>query len=58
MCKNCVGVVVVYPYSSCTILRSRSQTRGKKFFLENYVTSEGAVPHNDYYQQLPITRHQ
>ena len=29
------------------------------FFLENYVTSEGAVSHNVlYYQQLPITRHQ
>ena len=29
------------------------------FFLENYVTSEGAVSHNvSYYQPLPITRHQ
>ena len=29
------------------------------FFLENYVTSEGAVSHNVlYYQPLPITRHQ
>ena len=29
------------------------------FFLENYVTSEGAVSHNVlYYQQLPITRNQ
>ena len=28
------------------------------FLLENYVTSEGAVSHNVYYQTLPITRHQ
>ena len=29
------------------------------FFLENYVTSEGAVSHNVlYYQPLPITRDQ
>ena len=29
------------------------------FFLENYVTSEGAVSHNVlYYQQLHITRYQ
>ena len=29
------------------------------FFLENYVTSEGAVSHNVlYYQPLPITRYQ
>ena len=29
-------------------------------FLENYVTSEGAVSHNvyKYYQQLPITCYQ
>ena len=28
-------------------------------FFENYVTSEGAVSHNDlYYQPLPITRYQ
>ena len=28
-------------------------------FLKNYVTSEGAVFHNDwYYQQLAITRYQ
>ena len=27
------------------------------FFLENYITSEGAVSHNGlYYQPLPITR--
>ena len=32
---------------------------GNYFFLENYVTSEGAVSHNVlYYQQLPITRYQ
>ena len=40
-------------------LRSRNQIRGKinDFFLENYVTSEGAVSHNGlYYQPLPITR--
>ena len=29
------------------------------FFLENYVTSEGAVSHNVlYYQLLPITHYQ
>ena len=29
------------------------------FFLENYVTSEGAVSHNVlHHQPLPITRHQ
>ena len=29
------------------------------FFLENCITSEGAVSHNFlYYQQLPITRYQ
>ena len=29
------------------------------FFLENYVTSEGAVSHNVlYHQPLPITHHQ
>ena len=29
------------------------------FFLENYITSEGAVSHNVlYYQQLPITSNQ
>ena len=29
------------------------------FFLDNYVTSEGAVSHSVlYYQQLPITRYQ
>ena len=29
------------------------------FFLKNYATSEGAVPHNVlYYQPLPITRYQ
>ena len=29
------------------------------FFLENYVSSEGAVSHNVlYYQPLPITRNQ
>ena len=28
------------------------------FLLENYTTSEGAVPHNvGYYQPLPINRH-
>ena len=28
------------------------------FFLENYITSEGAVSHNVlYYQPLPITRY-
>ena len=28
------------------------------FFLENHITSKGAVPHNVlYYQQLPITRY-
>ena len=31
----------------------------KYFFLENYVTSEGAVSYNVlYYQPLPITRYQ
>ena len=31
----------------------------KYFFLENYVTSEGAVSHNVlYYQPLSITRYQ
>ena len=30
-----------------------------EFFLENYVTSEGSVPHNVlYYYTLPITRYQ
>ena len=28
------------------------------FFLENYVTSEGAVSHNVLYQPLPITLYQ
>ena len=29
------------------------------FFLQNYVTSEGAISHNVlYYQPLPITRNQ
>ena len=29
------------------------------FFLEKYITSEGAVSHNVlYYQKLPITRYQ
>ena len=37
------------------ILRSRNPVRGKKnyFFLENYITSEGAVTHNVlYFHQL------
>ena len=38
---------------------SKSNFVGNYFFLENYVTSEGAVSHNVlYYQQLPITRYQ
>ena len=33
--------------------------RENYFFLENYVTSEGAVSHNVlYYQPLPITHYQ
>ena len=28
------------------------------FFLENYVTSEGAVYHNVLYYQLPMTQYQ
>ena len=39
--------------------RSRNQIREKYLFLENYVTSEGAVSQNVvYYQQLPIPRNQ
>ena len=38
---------------------SKSNSLENYFFLENYVTSEGAVSHNTlYYQQLPITRYQ
>ena len=45
---------------------SNSKLKGLKsnslkiyFFLENYVTSDGAVSHNVlYHQPLPITRHQ
>ena len=40
-------------------LRSQNQIVENDFFLENYVTSEGAVSHNVlYYQQLSITRYQ
>ena len=41
-------------------LRSQNQIRGNYFFLENCVTSEGAVSHNVLYHQtlFPITRHQ
>ena len=35
------------------------ETSNSKFFLENYVTAEGAVSHNVlYYQQLPIIHYQ
>ena len=31
----------------------------RDFFLENYITPDGAISHNVlYYQPLPITRHQ
>ena len=43
-------------------LRFRNQIilkNQKYFFLQNYVTSEGAVSHNVlYYQPLPITQYQ
>ena len=40
------------------ILKLRSQNQ-IYFFLENYITSEGAISHNVlYYQELPITRYQ
>ena len=33
-------------------------SKSNYFFLENYVTSEGAVSHNvSYYQQLPISHY-
>ena len=39
-------------------LRSQNQIRWKYFFLENYITLEGAISHNVlYYQQLSITRY-
>ena len=38
---------------------SKSNLVENYFFLENYVTSEGAVSHNVlYYQQLSIARYQ
>ena len=38
---------------------SQAYSGGNYFFFEKYVTSEGAVSHNDlYYQPLPITRYQ
>ena len=38
---------------------SKSNSSKNVFFLENYVTSEGAVSHSIlYYQQLHITRYQ
>ena len=38
---------------------SKSKFVDNYFFLENYVTPEGTVPHNVlYHQSLPITRHQ
>ena len=38
---------------------SKSNSWKIYFFLEKYVTSEGAIYHNDlYYQPLPITRNQ
>ena len=38
---------------------SNSKLEENYFFLENYVTSKGAVSHNIlYYQPLPITRYQ
>ena len=38
---------------------SKSSGNTNYLFLENYVTSEGAVSHNVLcYQQLPITRYQ
>ena len=38
---------------------SKSNSVENYFFLENYVTSEGAVSHNVlYYQQLSIARYQ
>ena len=38
---------------------SKSEVSKSKIFLENYVTSEGAVSHNViYYQPLPITHYQ
>ena len=38
---------------------SKSNFVEYSFFLENYVTSEGAVSHNVlYYQLLPITHYQ
>ena len=38
---------------------SKLNSRENHFFLENYVTSDGAVYHNVvYYQPLPITRYQ
>ena len=40
-------------------LRSRNQIRENDFFLENYVTWDGAVSHSVlYYQPLPITHYQ
>ena len=46
--------------TSFYILRSRNQIRMQiTYFLENYVTSEGAVSHNVlYYQSLSITHYQ
>ena len=38
---------------------SKSNFVENYFYLENYITSEGAVSHNVlYYQPLPITRYQ
>ena len=51
----------------CLISRSKSEVSKSNsnilvenyFFLENFVTSEGAVSHNVlYYQPLPITHYQ
>ena len=57
--KLCAFICLISRTQQILNLRSRNQIRGKYFFLENYVTSEGAVSHNVLYRQpLPITRYQ
>ena len=52
-------LLVDFETSSPELEVSKSNLWKITYFLENYVTSEGAVSHDVlYYQPLPITRHQ
>ena len=57
--RSCVLKVLDFETSSSKLEVSKSNPWENDFFLQNYVTSEGAVSHSVlYYQPLPITLYQ